>query len=461
VTLSGILLKGIVADIGFRLFVAVYTPALVRAYPRRSSMRTFVNPQSLPSSSRALGSLSLPIFSRCSSLILPVPFLTVLVCKLVAAHGRRSHPSGEIAVYALEKMLGGFDRAGTIRRALISRASKTKMLEHSDVPTANYDYSRVMGACCENAVAYILSPPGIAGPLKIDGEMYPIPMAATEDTLAGSTSRGCKALNSGRGVTTIVTYDGRTLGSAINFPSIMQATAARAWIESSEGYDIVKEAFESTSRFDKLQSVKCAMANRTLYARFTTRTGDAMGMNMILKATEKALEVLGEEFLEMVVLALSSSPRSVGSRAVARASSPKSPFSARSSRLLKTTVEAPCSPNTKMNSVSSVMAGSVGRLDTHAANISTAAFYQSELCAERRELQLHDVYGTVSRAQTSPIFIAYPRSLQNEQRRRPTVSMPCIEVGSVGSGTVLAPRQVVPKSAHQANPGQSAQQLKP
>ncbi|EKM56426.1 uncharacterized protein PHACADRAFT_253533 [Phanerochaete carnosa HHB-10118-sp] len=72
-----------------------------------------------------------------------------------------------------------------------------------------------------------------------------------------------------------------------------------------EGYGIVKEAFESTSRFDKLQSVKCAMADCTLYARFTTRTGAAMGMNTILKATEKALEVLDREFPEMTVLALS------------------------------------------------------------------------------------------------------------------------------------------------------------
>jgi hydroxymethylglutaryl-CoA reductase len=44
----------------------------------------------------------------------------------------------------------------------------------------DYDYSRVMGACCENVVGYIPLPLGIAGPLNVDGELYPIPMATAE-----------------------------------------------------------------------------------------------------------------------------------------------------------------------------------------------------------------------------------------------------------------------------------------
>ena len=141
----------------------------------------------------------------------------------------------------------------------------------------NYDYSRVMGACCENDIGYMPLPLGIAGPLKVDGVMYPIPMATAEGTLVASTSRGCKALNAGGGVTTVLTYDGMTRGPAIDFPSIVVAAEAKAWIESVDGYAIVKEAFESTSRFAKLQNIKCAMAGRTLFVRFATRTGDAIG----------------------------------------------------------------------------------------------------------------------------------------------------------------------------------------
>lgn len=263
-----------------------------------------------------------------------------------------------------------------------ARASKTKTLEDSDVPMTGYDYSRVVGACCENVIGYIPLPLGIAGPLKVDGELYPIPMATAEGTLVASTSRGAKALNAGGGVATVLTYDGMTRGPAIDFPSIVRAAQARAWVESEDGYAIVKEAFESTSRFAKLQNIKCAMAGRTLFVRFATRTGDAMGMNMISKATEKALDTMTKEFPDMVVLALSGNyctdkkaaainwiegrGKSIVAESVIPGKIVKS--------VLKTTVDALCNLNTKKNLVGSAMAGSIGGFNAHAANILTAVF---------------------------------------------------------------------------------------
>jgi hydroxymethylglutaryl-CoA reductase (NADPH) len=247
---------------------------------------------------------------------------------------------------------------------------------------SNYDYSRVMGACCENVVGYIPLPLGIAGPLNIDGQMFPIPMATAEGTLVASTSRGCKALNAGGGVATVVTYDGMTRGPAIDFPSIALAAAAKAWIDSGEGTAILKEAFESTSRFAKLQKLKTAMAGRTLFVRFATSTGDAMGMNMISKGTEKALDVMSKYFPEMIVLALSGNyctdkkpaainwiegrGKSVVAEAIISGHIIKS--------VLKTTPEALCNLNTKKNLVGSAMAGSIGGFNAHAANILTAIF---------------------------------------------------------------------------------------
>lgn len=160
---------------------------------------------------------------------------------------------GKIAPYALEKVLGDFERAVKIRRALIcefsysifrgetdwvgilARASATKTLESSLLPMKDYDYARVQGACCENVVGYMPIPLGIAGPLTIDGESYPIPMATAEGTLVASTSRGCKALNAGGGVTTVLTQDAMTRGPAIEFPSITLAAQAKRWIDSPKG----------------------------------------------------------------------------------------------------------------------------------------------------------------------------------------------------------------------------------
>ncbi|KAF8197089.1 hydroxymethylglutaryl-coenzyme A reductase-domain-containing protein [Pholiota molesta] len=58
-------------------------------------------------------------------------------------------------------------------------------------------------------------------------------------------------------------------------------------IDGGEGYTVLKTAFESTSGFARLKSLKTAMAGCTLFVRFATATGHATGMNMILKGTEK------------------------------------------------------------------------------------------------------------------------------------------------------------------------------
>lgn len=136
----------------------------------------------------------------------------------------------------------------------------TKTLETSALPLTNYDYQTVAGACCENVVGYMPLPVGIAGPLIIDGTSYLIPMATCEGTLVASTSRGCKAINAGGGVTTVVTRDAMTRGPVLEFPSLKLAAEAKAWIESPEGEKVLQDAFNSTSRFGRLQSLSCGLS---------------------------------------------------------------------------------------------------------------------------------------------------------------------------------------------------------
>ncbi|KIM42323.1 hypothetical protein M413DRAFT_70770 [Hebeloma cylindrosporum] len=368
--------------------------------------------------------------------------------------------NGKIAAYALEKVLGmnELERAVRIRRALISRASRTQTLESSDIPLTNYDYSRVLGACCENVVGYIPLPLGIAGPLNVDGNLYPIPMATAEGTLVASTSRGCKALNAGGGVTTVLTQDAMTRGPAIDFPTITMAADAKMWIDSEDGYATIKEAFESTSRFAKLKSLKTAMAGRTLFVRFATATGDAMGMNMISKGTEKALEVMQHQYPAMVVLALSGNyctdkkPAAInwiegrGKSVVAEAVVPGHVVKT----VLKTTVAALVNLNTKKNLVGSAMAGSIGGFNAHASNILTAMFLATG----------QDPAQNVE----SSMCMTLMEPTNDGEDLLMTVSMPCIEVGTVGGGTVLGPQQSVlemlgMRGAHPTHPGQNAQGL--
>ncbi|TIC06581.1 hypothetical protein E3Q16_01066 [Wallemia mellicola] len=365
---------------------------------------------------------------------------------------------GKIPMYALEKLLGDFERAVKIRRAVISRQSTTATLEHSKLPMRYYDYQQVMGACCENVIGYMPIPVGVAGPLKIDGDLTPIPMATTEGTLVASTSRGCKALNACGGVTTVLTRDGMTRGPALEFPSVVDAARCKKFIDSKHGTDYITSHFNQTSRFARLQQLKCTLAGRTLYVRFATTTGDAMGMNMISKGVEKALAALHEQFPTMQTLALSGNyctdkkpaainwiegrGKSVVAEAVISGDVVKN--------VLKSSVSDLVRLNTKKNLVGSAMAGSIGGFNAHAANILTAIYLATG----------QDPAQNVE----SSNCITLMESVNNDKDLLVTCSMPSIEVGTVGGGTVLSPQGAMldllgVRGANQVEPGANAQRL--
>lgn len=365
---------------------------------------------------------------------------------------------GKIPGYGLEKGLKDLERAVKIRRAVMSRASVTRTLEASDLPMANYDYSRIIGACCENVVGYMPLPVGIAGPLNIDGISTHIPMATTEGTLVASTSRGCKALNSGGGVTTVLHKDGMTRGPAVEFGSLQEAAAAKIWIEEGDGFAMLKAAFESTSRFAKLISLKCALAGRTLYIRFTLRTGDAMGMNMAGKGTNASLDALCAQFPTAKILALSGNyctdkkPAAInwiegrGKSVVAEAIIPGSVVKS----VLKTDVKTLVNLNWKKNLMGSAMAGSIGGFNAHASNILTAMFLATG----------QDPAQNVE----SSMCMTLMEAVNDDQDLMISCSMPCIEVGTVGGGTILGPQFAMLEflgvaGAHPTEPGANARRL--
>lgn len=190
---------------------------------------------------------------------------------------------GKIPGYALEKTMededlmsrvDAFTRAVKVRRAVVSRTAATSAvtssLETSKLPYQGYNYTLVHGACCENVIGYLPLPLGVAGPMNIDGQSYFIPMATTEGVLVASTSRGAKAINAGGGAVTVLTGDGMTRGPCVGFPTLARAAAAKVWIDSEEGTNTIKAAFNSTSRFARLQQLKTALAGTYLYIRFKT-----------------------------------------------------------------------------------------------------------------------------------------------------------------------------------------------
>ena len=304
---------------------------------------------------------------------------------------------GKIPGYAIEKTLEdpslmtrlqSFVRAVKVRRAVVARtpqtASNTYTLERSKTPYEHYNYELVHGACAENVIGYLPLPLGVAGPLIIDGQSYFLPMATTEGVLIASTSRGCKAINAGGGAITVLTGDGMTRGPCVGFPTLVRAGEAKLWLDSEDGQTRMKEAFNSTSRFARLQSMKTALAGTYLYIRFKTTTGDAMGMNMISKGVEKALGIMSTEcgFDDMAIISVSGNfctdkkPAAVnwidgrGKSVVAEAIIPGHVVRS----VLKSDVDALVELNISKNLIGSAMAGSVGGFNAHASNIVTAIF---------------------------------------------------------------------------------------
>ncbi|CCG82362.1 HMG-CoA reductase [Taphrina deformans PYCC 5710] len=364
----------------------------------------------------------------------------------------------KIPPYALEKLLGNPERAVRVRRAYVSRTSVTKTLETSELPLENYDYARVMGACCESVIGYMPLPVGVAGPLLIDGIQVFIPMATTEGCLVASAQRGCKAINSGGGAVTVLTADGMTRGPCVAFKSIKRAGAAKLWLDSEAGTKQIKAAFNSTSRFARLQSTKTALAGTNLFIRFKTTTGDAMGMNMISKGVEEALRYMSEEagFADMQIISLSGNyctdkkPAAInwiegrGKSVVAEAVIPGEIVKS----VLKSSVEAMVDLNIKKNLIGSAMAGSIGGFNAHAANLLTAVFLATG----------QDPAQNVESSQCMTLMDNVDGNLHI------TVSMPCIEVGTIGGGTILAPQSAMLemlglKGPHPTNPGQNARRL--
>lgn len=255
-----------------------------------------------------------------------------------------------------------------------------KLTLSEQLPYQHYDYSLVMGACCENVVGYIPIPVGVAGPFKVDDALFHIPMATTEGCLIASTNRGCRALVNG--VRTRVFAEGMSRAPVVRFPSSVQASDAKLWLDKKENFQKIKESFDSSSRFARLEAVQCRIAGRLLYIRFVAKTGDAMGMNMISKGTEIALHTLHENHPEMEVMSLSGNvctdkkPAAInwlegrGKSVVAEAIVPAHIVE----NVLKTTVEALVELNMAKNLVGSAMAGSIGGFNAHAANIVTAIY---------------------------------------------------------------------------------------
>jgi len=249
-----------------------------------------------------------------------------------------------------------------------------------------------------------------------------------------------------------------TRGPCVGFETLTRAAAAKLWLDSEVGQRTMSDAFNSTSRFARLQSMKTAIAGTYLYIRFKTTTGDAMGMNMISKGVEYALQVMATEagFEDMSIISVSGNfctdkkPAAInwidgrGKSVVAEAIIPAHIVE----KVLKSSVDAMVELNVSKNLIGSAMAGSIGGFNAHAANIITAVFIATG----------QDPAQVVESSNCITVMKNLNGSLQA------SVSLPSIEVGTIGGGTILEPQSAMldllgVRGPHPTSPGDNARTL--
>ncbi|KEG08559.1 3-hydroxy-3-methylglutaryl-CoA reductase [Trypanosoma grayi] len=369
--------------------------------------------------------------------------------------------SRKIQFYGLEQALDpDYKRAIAVRREVVSKyvvpTSPTDEEKQglSSIPFEDYDWDRVVGQNCENIIGYVPVPLGIAGPILIDGQKYPIPMATTEGALVASTHRGARVISQCGGCKTLLLDEGMSRAPVVELTSLEEAGKLRTFCQ--ENFAAVKEAFESTTRYGKLNSLKCVLTGRKAYLRFRATTGDAMGMNMITKGVDKALSLLQQHFPTMKVIALSGNyctdkkPSAVnwiegrGKAVVAEAKVHGHVVE----KVLKCSVDSLVSLNIDKNLVGSAMAGSVGGFNAQAAN-AVAAIFIATGQDPAQVVESSTCITTMSKDGDDLII---------------SVTMPSIEVGTVGGGTGLAAQRgclelIGCGGSNKESPGANAQLL--
>ncbi|HEX7182242.1 MAG TPA: hydroxymethylglutaryl-CoA reductase [Thermoanaerobaculia bacterium] len=142
----------------------------------------------------------------------------------------------------------------------------------------------------ENPVGAAQVPLGIAGPLHVEGEhargLFYVPLATTEGALVRSYERGMVAITRSGGATARLLADENRLTPVFLLDSV--AEAADFARELPARFEELRAEAESTTHHGRLLRVEPRPLGREVMVHFVYSTGDAHGMNMIVKATDRA-----------------------------------------------------------------------------------------------------------------------------------------------------------------------------
>nr|ADJ18178.1 3-hydroxy-3-methylglutaryl coenzyme A reductase [Eucalyptus grandis x Eucalyptus urophylla] len=341
----------------------------------------------------------------------------------------KSVVEGKMPSYSLEAKLGDCKRAAAIRREALQRMTGKSL---SGLPLEGFDYESILGQCCEMPVGYVQLPVGIAGPLLLDGREYSVPMATTEGCLVASTNRGCKAIFVSGGATSVLLRDGMTRAPIVRFATAKRAADLKFFVENPANFESLARYFQQVQLIRKAPEHQVCDRGEESVHEVLLQHGRCDGHEHGLERSPNVLDFLQSDFPDMDVLGISGNfcadkkPAAVnwiegrGKSVVCEATIKGDVVR----KVLKTSVEALVELNMLKNLTGSAMAGALGGFNAHASNIVAAIFIATGQDPAQNVESSH--------------CITMMEAINDGKDLHVSVTMPSIEVGTVGGGTQLA-----------------------
>ena len=336
---------------------------------------------------------------------------------------------GEISFHEIDKTLDA-NASIELRRTAVSELTGTQF---SHISNYSIYVENVTRRNIENMIGIIQVPLGVAGPLCINGEYakgeHYIPLATTEGALVASADRGSSVITASGGANVRIFKDEMTRAPVFKTKDIIGAKNLSDWVNTN--FARLKQKAQETTRFGELLSINAFTAGRNVFLRFSYDTKDAMGMNMVTIATDAAVDlILSENDVELVALSSNmcsdKKPAAINSILGRGKTVSADVFIGKEiiSEKLKTAPEKMADVNYRKNLLGSARAGSIG-FNAHAANIAAAMFIA---CGQ-------DAAHVVEASNAITTMELTDDGLYC------SVTLPSLNVGTVGGGTRIATQQ--------------------
>jgi len=339
---------------------------------------------------------------------------------------------GAVKMHEADRLAGDVNVATEARRKALERILRIDLSALDD----SLDFNKVVGRNCENTIGSIRMPVGVAGPLKVNGihasGLFYVPLATTEGALVASVNRGAAAILESGGAVARVLDDKITRAPVFKTPSLPRAVEFVEWVNTN--FERIRKVFESTTRHGRLLRIRPFIVGRNVYLRFEAGSGDAMGMNMIVKATHEVSRFIESELPWVEGVSLSSNMCTDkkaaatnwilgrGKSVVAEAVISRQTVASK----LKTTPEKIAEVTLRKLDLGGARAGTLGGFNAHAANILAALFIATgQDAAQVVESSECITYGETT--ESGDLYIS--------------VTLPTLEIGTVGGGTGLPTQQ--------------------